>query len=60
MIHDDYLDNAIETIEEVKKEMQYEIDRLKRQNVDTGNLEHIEHLIKKVDSYLVRIREAFS
>jgi hypothetical protein len=60
MITDNYLDGAIETIGEVKKEMEYEISRLQKHEVDTGNLEHIQRLIKKVDSFLSRIKEAYS
>ncbi len=60
MITDNYLNDAIETIEEAKKELQYEMDRLKRHKVDTGNLEHIHRLMKKVDSFLLRIKEAYS
>ncbi len=59
MITDNYLHDAIETIEEVRKEMEYEISRLRKHNVDTGNLEHIQRLIKKTDSFLHRIQEAF-
>ena len=60
MITDNYLNDAIETIELAKQELQYEIDRLTRQNIDTGNLEHISRLIKKADSFLVRMKEAYS
>ncbi len=60
MITDNYLNEAIEAIEEVKKEMEYEISRLKKYDVDTGNLEHIQRLIKKVDSFLLRIKEAYN
>ena len=60
MITDNYLDEAIETIEQTKKELQYEIDRLDRHEVDTSNLEHINRLVKKVDSLLVRIKEAYT
>ena len=60
MITDNYLDDAIETIEHAKKELDYEITRLQKQSIDTGNLEHIDRLLKKVDSFLVRIKEAFS
>ena len=59
MITDNYLNNAIETIEEVKKEMEYEISRLKKHDVDTGNLEHIQRSIKKTGSFLQRMREAY-
>ncbi|MDY0091225.1 MAG: hypothetical protein RBT80_00825 [Candidatus Vecturithrix sp.] len=59
MITDNYLDDAIETIQLAKQELQYEIDRLTRQNVDTANLDHINRLIKKVDSFLVRMKEAY-
>lgn len=60
MITDNYLDDAIETIEQAKKELDYEITRLQKQSIDTGNLEHIDRLLKKVDSFLVRIKEAYS
>ncbi|GAK58877.1 hypothetical protein U27_05852 [Candidatus Vecturithrix granuli] len=60
MITDNYLDDAIETIQLAKQELQYEIDRLDRQKIDTGNLEHISRLIKKVDSFLIRMKEAYS
>ncbi|MBD3305414.1 hypothetical protein GF339_03470 [candidate division KSB3 bacterium] len=60
MIRDNYLESAIETIQEIDREMQYEIDRLIRHDVDPGNLEHIHQSVKKVMSLLVRIREAFS
>jgi hypothetical protein len=60
MITDNYLDDAIETIEQAKKELDYEITRLQRQSIDTGNLEHIDRLLKKVDSFLVRIKDAYS
>jgi hypothetical protein len=60
MITDNYLDEAIEAIEQAKKELGYEITRLQKHSVDTGNLEHISRLLKKVDSFLVRIKEAYS
>ncbi len=60
MITDNYLDEAIETVERAQKELDYEIVRLKKHDIDTNNLEHINKLIKKVDSFLVRIKEAFS
>jgi chromosome condensin MukBEF complex kleisin-like MukF subunit len=60
MITDNYLNDAIETIEQAKKELDYEITRLQKQSIDTGNLEHIDRLLKKVDSFLVRIKEAYS
>lgn len=60
MISDKYLDNAIESIEEVRKEMEYEIIRLQKHEIDTGNLEHIQRLVKKVDSLLVRIKDSYS
>lgn len=60
MITDNYLDDAIETIEQAKKELDYEITRLQKQGIDTGNLEHIDRLLKKVDSFLVRIKDAYS
>lgn len=60
MITDNYLNDAIESIEEVKKEMEYEISRLQKHEVDTGNLEHIQRLIKKVDSFLTRMKDAYS
>lgn len=60
MITDNYLDDAIETIEQAKKELDYEITRLQKQSIDTGNLEHIDRLLKKVDSFLVRIKDAYS
>ncbi len=60
MISDNYLNSAIESIEEARKEMEYEIVRLQKHKVDTGNLEHIQRLIKKVDSLLVRIKESYS
>lgn len=60
MITDNYLDEAIESIEQAKKELAYEIARLQKHSVDTGNLEHINRLLKKVDSFLVRIKEAYS
>ena len=60
MITDYYLNDAIGAVEDEKKALDEEINRLKAQHVDTTNLEHIEHLLKKVDSFLVRIKEAFS
>ena len=60
MITDYYLNDAIGAVEDAKKALDDEITRLKTQHVDTTNLEHVEHLLKKVDSFLVRIKEAFS
>ena len=60
MITDNYLNDAAKIIGEVKKEMEDEIIRLKKQEIDTGNLEHIQHQISKVGSFLTRIQEAFS
>lgn len=60
MITDYYLNDAIDAVEDAKKALNAEIERLKTVNVDTANLEHVEQLLKKVDSFLVRIKEAFS
>lgn len=60
MITDNYLNDAIDTIEEAKKEMEYEIARLQKHSIDTGNLEHIQRLLKKVDSFLTRMKDAYS
>lgn len=60
MITDNYLNDSAKIIEEVKKEMEDEIIRLKKHEIDTGNLEHIQHQINKVGSFLTRIQEAFS
>jgi len=60
MITDYYLNDAIEAVEDAKKALNAEIERLKTNKVDTANLEHVEQLLKKVDSFLVRIKEAFS
>jgi len=60
MITDNYLNDAIETIEKAKKELNYEIARLQKHSFDTGNLEHIDKLLKKADSFLIRIKEAYS
>ncbi|GAK52550.1 hypothetical protein U14_03802 [Candidatus Moduliflexus flocculans] len=60
MITDYYLNDAIDAVEDAKKALNAEIERLKTVNVDTTNLEHVEQLLKKVDSFLVRIKEAFS
>ena len=60
MITDNYLDDAIDTIQLAKQELQNEIDRLDRHEIGTGNLEHINRLIKKVESFLVRMKEAYS
>ena len=60
MITDNYLTIAIETMAEVKKELDAEISRLKQHDVDTANLENILRLLKKIDSFLVRIQEAFN
>lgn len=60
MITDYYLNDAINAVEDAKKALHEEVERLKTQAVDTTNLEHVEQLLKKVDSFLVRIKEAFS
>ena len=60
MITDNYLNGAIETIEEARNEMDAELARLKIQEVDVENLERISRLLKKVDSLLIRMREAYS
>ena len=60
MITDNYLDDAIETIAEARKEMDAELARLKIQGVDVENLERISRSLKKADSLLVRMREAYS
>ncbi len=60
MITDNYLTSAIETMAEVKKELEAEISRLKQHDVETANLENILRLLKKIDSFLVRIQEAFN
>jgi hypothetical protein len=60
MIKDNYLEDAIDTIQLAKQELQNEIDRLDRHEVDTANLEHINRLVKKVESFLVRMKEAYS
>ena len=60
MITDNYLDGAIETIQEARKEMDQEIARLKDHDVDIETLKRINRLLKKTDSLLVRMREAYS
>jgi hypothetical protein len=60
MITDNYLNGAIETLEEARNEMDAELARLKIQEVDVENLERLSRLLKKAHSLLVRMREAYS
>jgi hypothetical protein len=60
MITDNYLNGAIETLEEARKEMDAELARLKAQEIDIENLERLSRSLKKAYSLLVRMREAYS
>lgn len=59
MITDNYLDGAIDAVKKAREAIAQEITRLQESQTDTGNLESIEHLIQKADSFLVRMKETF-
>ena len=60
MIKDNYLEDAITTLEDAQRTLAEEISALKRQGVNADNLENVQRLLSTVDSYLLRIQEAFS
>ena len=60
MIKDNYLEDAITTLEDAQRTLAEEISALKQRGVAAENLEHVQRLLSTVDSYLLRIQEAFS
>ncbi len=60
MIKDNYLEDAITTLEDAQRALAEEISALKQRGVVAENLESVQRLLSTVDSYLLRIQEAFS
>ena len=60
MIKDNYLEDAITTLEDAQRALAEEISALKQRGVVAENLENVQRLLSTVDSYLLRIQEAFS
>ncbi len=60
MIKDNYLEDAITTLEDAQRTLAEEISALKQRGVVAENLENVQRLLSTVDSYLLRIQEAFS